>query len=223
MYKEDCSQYVGGKNVSFFLKGFISTLLFLYVFFYTPHLSAQVEVKFNLASAAFLVPNVGLEFQVGEKTSIQLDVLAIFKDEYNGNPLLATQAFGEFRYYQKQNNLGWFVGGHVGFGMFMLQKPSFSMIYDKYGNTSTYDELENSFRTGRIWYYGLTVGYKKSLTKRWSLEGFVGGGLTQSWYKMYRYDIRYGDLDRPFNGSGEVLGYRGGLMIVYKIFPYKKK
>jgi len=28
---------------------------------------------------------------------------------------------------------------------------------------------------------------------------------------------------RPFNGSGEVLIYRGGLMIIYKIFPYKKK
>ncbi|MDC3133152.1 DUF3575 domain-containing protein [Flavobacteriaceae bacterium] len=223
MFKKKCSQYYYGKNVSFLIKGFINTSLFLYVLFYTSHLSAQVEVKFNVASAFFLVPNVGLEFQVGEKTSIQLDVLAIFKDEFNGNPLLATQSFGEFRYYQKQNNLGWFVGGHVGFGMFMLQKPSFSIIYDKYGDTSRYNNDENSFRTGRIWYYGLTVGYKKSLSKRWSLEAFVGGGLTQSWYKMYVDGVQVGDLDRPFNGSSEVLGYRGGVMVVYKVFPYKKK
>jgi hypothetical protein len=30
-------------------------------------------------------------------------------------------------------------------------------------------------------------------------------------------------MNRPFNGSGEVLIYRGGLMLIYKIFPYKSK
>ena len=186
--------------------------------------NAQVEAKFNAASAALLVPNFGLEFQVGERTSIQLDVSGVFKDEFKGNPLHFTQSFGEFRYYKNQHNLGWFVGGHIGFGMFMLQKPKFVIIYDHYDTPENYDTRENSFSTGRIWFYGLTLGYKKALNERWSLEGFVGGGLTQAWYKAYFNGIEQPDSKgRPFNGSGEVVVYRGGLMVVYKIFPYQKK
>lgn len=184
--------------------------------------NAQVELKLNAASAALLVPNVGLEFQVGDRTSIQLDVTSVFKDEVKGNPLHFTQSFGEFRLYKKQYNLGWFVGGHIGFGMFMLQKPRFGIIYDKYGDLEEYDTRENSYKAGRIWFYGLTFGYKKALSNRWSLEGFVGGGLTQSWSKSYVDGIERRDAERPFNGSGEVLVYRGGLMVIYKIFPFNK-
>jgi hypothetical protein len=48
-----------------------------------------------------------------------------------------------------------------------------------------------------------------------------------SHYKGYngleRVDITNAEEYKPFNGSGEVLIYRGGLMFIYKIFPYKKK
>jgi hypothetical protein len=47
-----------------------------------------------------------------------------------------------------------------------------------------------------------------------------------SHYKGYngkvRVDVPLED-NRPFNGSGEVLIYRGGLMLNYTIFPYQKK
>ena len=79
--------------------------------------SAQVEVKANLPLAAVLVPNIGVEFQVGKKTSVQLDVLGSFWDSIDGEPLQLTQTFVEFRYYQKNDTSGWFVGGHLGFGM----------------------------------------------------------------------------------------------------------
>jgi hypothetical protein len=64
------------------------------------------------------------------------------------------------------------------------------------------------------------------LNRRLSLELFIGGGYAMSHYKGYRGLVRT-DLNseayRPFNGSGEVLLYRGGLMFIYKIFPYKQK
>ena len=77
-------------------------------------------------------------------------------------------------------------------------------------------------------FHGLTVGYKKILSKRFSLELFLGGGYTMSHYKGYngleqRVDNIGEENYRPFNGSGEFLIYRGGLMIIYKIFPYHKK
>jgi hypothetical protein len=45
-------------------------------------------------------------------------------------------------------------------------------------------------------------------------------------YKGYQGKLRVDvplENNRPFNGSGEVLIYRGGLMLIYKIFPYKVK
>lgn len=41
---------------------------------------AQTEVKFNLATAAVLVPNIGIEIKTTELKSIQLDVLGSFWD-----------------------------------------------------------------------------------------------------------------------------------------------
>jgi hypothetical protein len=72
----------------------------------------------------------------------------------------------------------------------------------------------------------LTIGYKKRINKRFSFELFMGGGYAMSNYKGYRGKVRVDvplEMNRPFNGSGEVLIYRGGLMLIYKIFPYKSK
>ena len=84
--------------------------------------SAQVEVKANLPLAVVLIPNMGVEFQVGKKTSLQLDVLGSFWDSIDGDPLQITQTFLEFRYYQKNDTSGWFVGGHPWFWNVYLTK-----------------------------------------------------------------------------------------------------
>ena len=100
-----------------------------------------------------------------------------------------------------------------------------------------YEEIEgesgpigdDEYQSGRVAFYGFTVGYKKYLNASWALEAFIGAGLTQSWYKGYKGLERMDHLGepdiRPFNGSGEVLIYRGGLMLVYKIpnFATKEK
>ena len=186
--------------------------------------SAQVELKVNLPLAAVLVPNLGIEFQVGKKTSLQLDVLGSFWDSIDGDPLLITQTFLEFRYYQNNDTSGWFVGGHLGFGMFTLQKPYDFIIYDYYNNGSNPDPADGTFKSGRSGFHGLSLGYKKRLNDRWALEAFVGGGYTMSWYKGYsgmeRTDVDE-DNYRDFNGSGEVVLYRGGLMLTYQLRPYK--
>ena len=188
--------------------------------------SAQVELKVNLPLAAVLVPNLGIEFQVGKKTSLQLDVLGSFWDSIDGDPLLITQTFLEFRYYQNNDTSGWFVGGHLGFGMFTLQKPYDFIIYDYYNNGSNPDPADGTFKSGRSGFHGLSLGYKKRLNDRWALEAFVGGGYTMSWYKGYsgmeRTDVDE-DNYRDFNGSGEVVLYRGGLMLTYQLHPYKNK
>jgi len=89
------------------LKSCFCSLLFSALFGGIHTSSAQVEVKANLPLAAVLVPNLGIEFQVGEKTSIQLDVLGSFWDSIDGDPLHITQTFLEFRYYQNNDISGW--------------------------------------------------------------------------------------------------------------------
>jgi hypothetical protein len=191
---------------------------------------AQTEAKVNLATLPLLITNFGLEVPLGEKQSFQLDVLGSFWDEQpllDDTPFHINQAFLEYRWYQQSDIQNWFVGPHIGFGMFTLQKPEFAIIYDyweeKEGAEKRLDIPDDEYQSGRVAFYGLTVGYKKRLKKDFALEFFVGAGLTQSWYKAYK-GLRRVDLDdpketvyRPFNGSGEVVAYRGGLMLTYKI------
>ena len=191
---------------------------------------AQTEAKVNVATLPLLIPNFGLEVPLGEKQSFQLDVLGSFWDEQpllDDTPFHVNQAFLEYRWYQQSDTQKWFIGPHIGFGMFTLQKPDFAIIYDyweqKEGAEKRLDIPDDEYQSGRVAFYGLTVGYKKRLKKDLALEFFVGAGLTQSWYKGYK-GLRRVDLDspdesvyRPFNGSGEVVAYRGGLMLTYKI------
>ena len=191
---------------------------------------AQTEAKVNLATLPLFIPNVGLEVPLGEKQSFQLDVLGSFWDEQpllDDTPFHVNQVFLEFRWYQQMDTQKWFIGPHIGFGMFTLQKPEFAIIYDywaeKEGAEKSFDIPDDEYQSGRVAFYGLTVGYKKRLKKDLALEFFLGAGLTQSWYKGYK-GLRRVDLDdpketvyRPFNGSGEVVAYRGGVMLTYKI------
>ena len=191
---------------------------------------AQTEAKINLATLPLLIPNVGLEVPLSENQSFQIDVLGSFWDEQpllDDTPFHVNQAFLEYRWYQQNDTQSWFVGPHIGFGMFTLQKPEFAIIYDyweeKEGAEKSFDIPDDEYQSGRVAFYGLTVGYKKRLKNDFALEFFVGAGLTQSWYKGYK-GLRRVDLDdpeetvyRPFNGSGEVVAYRGGLMLTYKI------
>ena len=141
--------------------------------------------------------------------------------------------FLEYRWYKQSDTQKWFIGPHIGFGMFTLQKPDYAVIYDywaeKEGAENRFDIPDDEYQSGRVAFYGFTVGYKKRFKRNFGLEFFVGAGLTQSWYKGYR-GLRRVDLDnpdetvyRPFNGSGEVVAYRGGLMLTYKIPTFATK
>ena len=86
---------------------------------------AQTEAKVNLATLPLLIPNVALEVSLGEKQSFQLDVLGSFWDQQpllDDTPFHVNQVFLEYRWYKQKDTQNWFVGPHIGFGMFTLQK-----------------------------------------------------------------------------------------------------
>ena len=195
-----------------------TTLLFLLIFTFG---AAQTEIKFNLASALILTPNIGIEVQLSEKFGYQLDTSATFFDDIEGSPFQTTQIFNELRYYPKlkegKNERSFFIGPHVGYGMFTLRIPKFiTSIVD------TELKEEGSYQSGRNAYYGITIGKKIPLkNKNFNLEVFIGGGSSQSNYKYYNKEgnriYENPDIEKDFNQSGEELVYRGGLMLTFRI------
>jgi len=195
-----------------------TTLLFLLIFTFG---AAQTELKFNLASALILTPNIGIEVQLSEKFGYQLDTSATFFDNVEGSPFQTTQIFNELRYYPKlkegKNERSFFIGPHVGYGMFTLRIPKFiTSIVD------TELKEEGSYQSGRNAYYGITVGKKIPLkNKNFNLEIFIGGGSSQSNYKYYNKEgnriYENPDIEKDFNQSGEELVYKGGVMLTYKL------
>ena len=195
-----------------------TTLLFLLIFTFG---AAQTEIKFNLASALILTPNIGIEVQLSEKLGYQLDTSATFFDDIEGSPFQTTQIFNELRYYPKlkegKNERSFFIGPHVGYGMFTLRIPKFiTSIVD------TELKEEGSYQSGRNAYYGITIGKKIPLkNKNFNLEVFIGGGSSQSNYKYYNKEgnriYENSDIEKDFNQSGEELVYKGGVMITYKL------
>jgi len=183
--------------------------------------NAKVEIKFNLTSALVLVPNIGIEVKLSEKLSYQLDTSASFYDNIESSPFHTTQIFNELRFYPKlqegKNPRSFFIGPHIGYGMFTLRIPKFiTSIVD------TELKEEGSYQSGRNAYYGITIGKKIPLkNKKLNLELFIGGGTSQSNYKYYNklgnriYENP--DIEKDFNQSGEELIYRGGLMLIYKL------
>jgi len=195
-----------------------TTLLFLLIFTFG---AAQTELKFNLASALILTPNIGIEVQLSEKLGYQLDTSATFFDNVEGSPFQTTQIFNELRYYPKlkegKNERSFFIGPHVGYGMFTLRIPKFiTSIVD------TELKEEGSYQSGRNAYYGITIGKKIPLkNKNFNLEVFIGGGSSQSNYKYYNKEgnriYENPDIEKDFNQSGEELVYKGGVMLTYKL------
>ena len=183
--------------------------------------AAQTELKFNLASALILTPNIGIEVQLSEKFGYQLDTSATFFDNIEGSPFQTTQIFNELRYYPKlkegKNERSFFIGPHVGYGMFTLRIPKFiTSIVD------TELKEEGSYQSGRNAYYGITVGKKIPLkNKNFNLEVFIGGGSSQSNYKYYNKEgnriYENPNIEKDFNQSGEELIYKGGVMLTYKL------
>ena len=186
-------------------------------------LYSQTELKFNLASAPFLVPNIGIEVQISERFGYQLDTSASFYNNIEGSPFHMTQIFNEVRYYPNKNKKrNFFIGAHVGYGMYNLRLPRW--IANISG--SEYKE-EGSYQYGRNAYYGVTIGKKIPLkNEKFNLEIFIGGGSSQSNYKYYNKDeqriFAITNYKRKFNKSGEELPYRGGLMLTYKLSKWKE-
>ena len=165
---------------------------------------SQTSLKFNAATALLGIPNIGFETTLSKKFTFQFDATASFWKSVNNAPIQFLLIIPEFRYYTKEAGKGFFVGAHIGGGAFKIQKWT-------YRNTDLYEE-------GYTVLYGVTLGYQFIVSPKFNLEVFAGGGSSQGFYKGYYISTneRY-DFAKDYNKSGEIIPYRGGLMLVYKL------
>lgn len=163
------------------------------------------------ANALFLplgIVNAGAEFGLSKNTTLQADVFISPWKSLFGNHAQVYMAHLEGRYYFDESFRKWYIGLNVGSGVFDLTKWN-------------YFGTEN-YQRGFTFMGGATVGYQFQWKENWNIDLFLGGGTVQSFYHgyarqtdppgFYRYDGAAG-----WNKSGELIPYRGGLLISYKL------
>lgn len=174
----------------------------------SPEVTKQIFIKVNALFLPVGVLNAGLEYQVSKKMTFQGDVFISPWKSFMGNHAQFYIGMLETRYYFKESFQKWYVGANIGGTVFDVQKWN-------YINS-------NLFQRGFAFLAGATLGYQMNINDKWKLDFYIGGGTSQGFYHGYdeadpENIVIYYDETRKWNRSGELLPYRGGLMISYKL------
>lgn len=183
------------------------------------------EKKLYVKGNALLIPigviNAGLEYQLSQKFTMQGDVLISPWKSFAGHEAQIYMGTIEGRYYFKEAFKGWHVGANVSVGAYILQKPTYwndEVYYNQETLQPTKYMQSQLYQKGYSILFGIEGGYQFRLAENWNMDIFAGIGNAQDFYKGYvrgtgeRYDGNDG-----YNRSGEIIPYRGGVMISYRI------
>ena len=178
----------------------------------------SLYIKGNALFAPIGILNLGIEKQISPKYTLQGDVFISPWKSFGGHKLQFYSVSAEGRYYFTEAFKHWYVGANVSVAAYNATKWS-------YWNDSTFENwngeiLKNSnlYQKGFSVMLGVTAGYQFQLSERWNLDIYGTIGTSQGFYKGYDKSTgrRY-DSAEKFNKSGEIIPYRGGVMISYKL------
>lgn len=204
-----------------FITGFLTLFLL-------GNLNAQEQEETNETSVyikgnALLIPigvvNVGLEHQLSKKFTVQADALISPWKSFAGHELQYYSVSLEGRYYFNEAFKHWYIGANIAGSRFIAQKWNY--WNDNIGideETGIARKNSDLFQKGYSIIFGITGGYQFKVSDRWNIDVYAGIGSSQDFYKGYdrsRGD-RY-DKATNYNKSGEIMPYRGGVMISYKL------
>lgn len=163
----------------------------------------EVSIKTNLLGWATTTPNLGVEFGVGKKSTIQV-FGAINPWEFGDEKHFRVwNVMPEYRYWFCEKFNGHFFGVHLLGGQYNAKNMNFplkSLIIksdvtpgepaDPASNESGWPDLTSDLNKGRHVegnYYGagITYGYQWMLSKHWNLEASLGVGYIYSSMTLY--------------------------------------
>lgn len=134
----------------------------------------QVNIKTNLLHAATTTPNLGVEFSVHPRWTIELWGAYNLID-YKGDASLRHYLVQpEARFWLKQAFHGHFFGVHVLGGKFDI------------GGLSFISSMQEHYYRGHLAGGGFSYGYQWKLGKRWTVEASLGIGFLTMKYDKYR-------------------------------------
>ncbi|MCW3159750.1 DUF3575 domain-containing protein [Chryseobacterium oryctis] len=183
------------------------------------------ETNTFIKGNALLIPigvvNVGIEHQLSKKYTLQGDILISPWKSFAGHPLQYYSASVEGRYYFDEAFKHWYLGANLSFAVFNVQKWNYwkSGYYENEATKELF-EYSNIYQKGFSILVGVTAGYQFKLSENWNMDIYATIGSSQGFYKGYdrttgkRYDTD--GKSTGWNKSGEILPYRGGIMISYK-------
>lgn len=179
----------------------------------------SVYVKGNALLIPIGIVNLALEHQLSKKITVQGDVLISPWKSFAGHELQYYSLSAEGRYYFNEAFRHFYAGANIAASAFTLQKWNYwpdEPYSNDYGEIFT---KSNLYQKGYSIIFGVTLGYQFKVSDRWNIDVYGTVGTSQDFYKGYDRTTgeRYDRKDDKFNRSGEILPYRGGLMISYKL------
>lgn len=204
------------------MKRFIAILAILFAL--CGRAEAQIYAKLNALYALGGVINPQIEAAIAPHSTLAVDATFSPWRSVGGRHLFFGMFNGEYRYYFNSATNGFYAAFNAGGMGFDIHKPQlfksgkFLSMPDKYGK-------------GFGLILGLCAGYQYHFAERWSVDAFVGVGFLRSWYNGYNNDgtivmhphghEEYLHPD-PFNGSSEIMPFKAGVSIGYRIFNPKR-
>ena len=179
----------------------------------------SVYIKGNALFIPIGIVNVGLEHQLSKKFTVQGDVLISPWKSFAGHQLQYYSISLEGRYYFDEAFKHWYVGANIAGSRFIAQKWNYwndGIGIDE--ETGIARKNSDLYQKGYSLIFGITGGYQFTISDRWNIDIYAGIGSSQDFYKGY--DTARGDrYDKAtnYNKSGEIVPYRGGVMISYKL------
>lgn len=181
--------------------------------------STSVYVKGNALFIPVGIVNLALEHQLSKKFTVQGDVFISPWKSFAGHELQYYSVSAEGRYYFNEAFRHFYVGANIATSAFTLQKWNYWSDGPYYNNFGEVFVTSNLYQKGYSLILGVTLGYQFKVSDRWNIDLYGTLGTSQDFYKGYDRTTgeRYDRKDNKFNRSGEILPYRGGVMISYKL------
>lgn len=157
--------------------------------FSVSYLQAQIAVKTNFLYDATTTPNLGIEFGVGDKNTVNvtygLNPWTFHSDSKGDRKAKHWVIMPEYRWWSCSKFNGHFFGVHALGGQFNAGNVDIPLP----GVFFSGDNLQKGAKDYRYqgWYAGAgaTYGYQWILSRHWNFEAEIGVGYIHAWYNKY--------------------------------------
>lgn len=153
---------------------------------------AQLAVKTNLLYDATTTPNLGLEYGVGSRSTVNL-VYGLNPFEFGSDAdkkmVKHWVLMPEYRWWLCTRFSGHFLGVHAMTGQFDASNVSLPIPGAFFGGNNIASGVKDTRYEGTFAGIGATYGYQWILGRHFNLEAEIGVGYNHVWYDRYACGI----------------------------------